>query len=343
MILVISSIADGHAREVLAALAKKGGAATLLDLACFPVQFKLTVGFEAEGGPAVRFDLPEQSLDLAGRHVVWWRRPQPLGLHAELRGQQHQQFALSEAHSALSGLWQLLDAYWINQPTRDEVASCKLYQLQVAREIGLRIPHTCVTNDPDVAARFIARRGAEHTVCKAFSGTEQAWRETRLVGQRELEVLDHVRFAPVIFQEYIPADADLRITVVGDQLFSAAIYSQETEYPVDFRMAMDQARIEAFALPPLVTVQLHALMARLGLVYGAIDMRRTPQGDYVFLETNSAGQWLFIEQRTAQPITEALATLMFEQDRHVEQPRQRAKQPRLARGSLQPQVSTVVS
>ena len=48
-------------------------------------------------------------------------------------------------------------------------------------------------------------------------------------------------------------------------------------------------------------------MAAFGLVYGAIDMRLTAEGEYVFLEVNPAGQWLFIEERTGQPITAAVA------------------------------------
>ena len=52
-------------------------------------------------------------------------------------------------------------------------------------------------------------------------------------------------------------------------------------------------------------------MHALGLVYGAIDMRLTPNGEYVFLEVNPAGQWLFIEQATGQPISAAIAEALI--------------------------------
>ena len=48
-------------------------------------------------------------------------------------------------------------------------------------------------------------------------------------------------------------------------------------------------------------------MERLGLVYGAIDLRRTPEGEHVFLEINTAGEFLFVEERTGQPIARAVA------------------------------------
>jgi hypothetical protein len=48
-------------------------------------------------------------------------------------------------------------------------------------------------------------------------------------------------------------------------------------------------------------------MDRLGLVYGAIDLRRTPEGEHVFLEVNTAGEFLFVQERTGLPIAEAVA------------------------------------
>ena len=64
-----------------------------------------------------------------------------------------------------------------------------------------------------------------------------------------------------------------------------------------------------------MTTALLALMRRLGLWYGAIDLRRAPDGEYVFLEINPAGQWLFVEYATDQPISHELATLLARLDR----------------------------
>jgi glutathione synthase/RimK-type ligase-like ATP-grasp enzyme len=176
------------------------------------------------------------------------------------------------------------------------------------------VPRTCITNDPAEASAFIASEGAERTIYKSFLGTEDAWRETRVLRPDECELLDNVRYAPVIFQEFIPAVVDLRVTVVGDDLFAAAIRSQETAYPHDFRMDLESAAIEPHALSDEVAARLMALMASFGLVYGAIDLRLTPDGEYVFLEVNPAGQWLFVELRTNQPITDALVDHLIAHD-----------------------------
>lgn len=71
----------------------------------------------------------------------------------------------------------------------------------------------------------------------------------------------------------------------------------------------------AYDLPDDLAARLRAYLDRLGLVYGAIDMRLTPDGRYVFLEVNPAGQWRFMEQRTGVPMTETFARLLIDHDR----------------------------
>jgi glutathione synthase/RimK-type ligase-like ATP-grasp enzyme len=75
-------------------------------------------------------------------------------------------------------------------------------------------------------------------------------------------------------------------------------------------MTMTGAEITECVLPDSVVAGLRRLMNTLGLVYGAIDLRLTPEGKYVFLEVNPAGQWLFVEQATQQPISDAIAGVL---------------------------------
>jgi glutathione synthase/RimK-type ligase-like ATP-grasp enzyme len=151
--------------------------------------------------------------------------------------------------------------------------------------------------------------GGRKVVFKAFLASIEEWRETRLVEPEDLERLDLVRYAPVIFQEYVNG-VDLRITVIGDRLFAAEIDARQSSYPVDMRMVIGEGTVRAVELPAAVQAALLALQRRLNLVYGAIDMRLTDDGQYYFLEVNPAGQWLFIEQRTGQPIAQAHADLL---------------------------------
>lgn len=314
MILVISHHRDEHAQSVMVELSRRGVATRMLDLARFPLELCLAMQYDGVGGNQFTFGCDDTGLDLADCGAVWWRRPQQPSVGAQVSRAAHQNFALSESHEALYGLWQSLNAFWINEPARDMVANRKAYQLKVAGELGFEIPQTLISNCPLAARDFVNRLGVGKVIYKAFSATEQDWRETRILRAEELDKLDNVKYAPVIFQSYIEADVDLRITIVGDRIFAAAIHSQDTSYKVDFRMDIAAAKVEAATLPSEVEAKLLALMRHLGLIYGAIDMRRRPDGSHVFLEINPAGQWLFIERQTGQKITEALAAKLEQQD-----------------------------
>jgi glutathione synthase/RimK-type ligase-like ATP-grasp enzyme len=310
VILVIASEQDEHAMAVLERLGRDGAPATLLDLSRFPQTLQLSMSYGCGGGRDFRLLTAVGDIPLSACQVIWWRRPQPFELHPQVINPSYRSFAYNECLEAFSGLWLALDAFWVNHPARDQEASHKPYQLKLAQEVGLEIPDTLITNSPEAARAFAERHGTEKTIYKSFSATEHHWRETRLLKSEELALLDRVRFAPVTFQEYVPAGLDLRVTMVGPDVFAAAIHSQESSYKVDYRMDMATSPVEPFELPTYVVERLHALMERLGLVYGAIDMRLTPDGRYVFLEINTAGQWLFVEERTRQPITATFARLL---------------------------------
>ena len=82
-----------------------------------------------------------------------------------------------------------------------------------------------------------------------------------------MDRLDLVRYAPVIFQEYVEG-VDLRITVVGDVVFAAEIDARKTSYPVDMRMVIGEAVVQATKLPSEVRQAVLTLSAGSGYAMG---------------------------------------------------------------------------
>jgi hypothetical protein len=326
-VLILAPPRDEHAIAVKRHLERLGNEAEVLDTSLFPEAARLAMRFRCCGnGRELRLDVQGRELQVDLYRSVWWRRPQPPALSDQMLKPSHRAFALNEIFEAMTGLWYCMDAGWVNDPARDQAAQRKAYQLKVAQQVGLRIPTTLMTNDPDEARKFVDARGYRRVVYKSFSSTEQEWRETRLLREEELHLLDHVRHAPVIFQHYVDARYDLRVTAVGDRLFPAAIHSQQTEYPADCRIDIGRAKIEAVEIPDDVEERLLELKRRLGLVYGAIDLRLTPSGDYVFFEINPGGQFMYIEGATGLPISAALADELARIDRAAERPAPREQE-----------------
>lgn len=309
MILVVSYPEEEHTALVTGHLARAGREVTQIDLSDFPAKCAMEAHWCNEENPNFLIEHGGGEVDLNAAKAVWWRRVRPFEVDASISQEQHRAFAHSETSQAVHGVLDSLQCPWINPREADAAAHHKPYQWTVARQLGLKLPRTLVTTQMQAAREFIEAIGTGKVVFKAFLASIQEWRETRLVEQEDIDRLELVRYAPVIFQEYI-SGVDLRITMIGESIFAAEIDARNTSYPVDMRMVVGEGKVSAVTLPDRIQTQLRNLMRRLNLVYGAIDMRRTDDGEYFFLEVNPAGQWLFVEQRTGQPIARALADLL---------------------------------
>ncbi len=311
MILAITHAGDDHAPLVLEALARLGAHVAVLDLADLPRAGRLTLSYGGAGqGAEVRLDgrPPIRAEEVT---AVWWRRPRPFAAAAGLRPADAA-FSSRQAGEAVMGLLATLGSAGVrlvNDPWRDEVASLKTHQLAAAERVGLALPPTLVTSDPDAAHAFLASCGTDGAVHKPLRPAEGDDRPTRRVGPADLARVDALRLAPVILQAFVPG-VDIRVTAVKDELFTAEIDARATSSPEDFRPVLAECRVAPCTLPDADADALRALVRVLDLSYAAIDLRRREDGSLVFLEINPGGQWGFVEQRTGQPITAALASLL---------------------------------
>ena len=321
MILIVSHPGDDHAAAVLGVTGSAGHPAALIDTSQFPTGLAIRSELTPDGarwwvrdtgtdgdGQGVWFDLGTAT-------AAWWRRPLPYQLDGALGGGAAQ-WAYQECHEAIAGMWAGLTATWINDPDLDERAAHKPYQLAVAARLGLPLPPTLISNDPHAVLDFAAANGAGNTIFKTFRATEEHWRETRLLGEAELEQISSVRFTPSIFQRRVDAVSDLRVIVIGEQIFATEIARGPDVRDVDYRLRMDSSTFTPVELPARWQRAVRELLDELGLVYGAIDLMRTVDGRLVFLEVNPSGEWLYVEQRTGEPITHAVAAELMRLDEH---------------------------
>ncbi len=309
MILAVTHRADEHARPVLDALDRQGAEVAVLDLAQLPARGRLALAYGGAGPRTIHLD-GGAPIDAARVRALWWRRPQPPEPPRGLP-RRRAEFGARQTLDAMAGLLGGLDpgTLLVNHPWRDDAAGQKTLQLAAAERAGLAVPPTLVTNDPEAARRFLAGRGRVGAVHKQLHATPDDWRRTRRVGPRGAAGLRDLRHAPRILQQRVPG-IDVRVTIVGDELFAADIDARRSSSPDDFRGFERQCRFSACRVPDREQAGLRRLMEDLGLAFAAIDFRRDADGRWWFLDLNPAGQWRFVERRTLQPITAALAALL---------------------------------
>src|SRR5690606_27287687 len=144
-----------------------------------------------------------------------------------------------------------------------------------------------------------------YTSCIVSQNNELLLIYTRKLTVSEIEnQAGSIRICPVFVQQYIPKAFELRVTIVGSQIFSCAIHSQSRVESAEDWRRLDASEIkhQVFRLPQEIEVKVRRLMKSLGLVYGAIDMIVTPAGDFYFLEINPNGHWHWIEHFTGLKI-----------------------------------------
>jgi glutathione synthase/RimK-type ligase-like ATP-grasp enzyme len=206
----------------------------------------------------------------------------------------------------------------MNAPAATARAEHKLLQLRYAQQLGFTVPPTLATNCPNAARRVVGPAAAiAKTVVGGkltIDGTDHAV-FTSAITAEDLNADDEILACPVIFQSRIDTEFDLRVTVVGNQVFAARIsLRNRTQHDLDWRRA-DPTRLiyERHVLPPELESKCTKLVAAMGLTYGALDFVVTPAGDHIFLELNPAGQWGWIEQVLGFPITNAILDRLTEE------------------------------
>lgn len=347
-VMIMSSFYEPNVNKVIEHLQTQAVKWFRFNTETFPLLARIDLRHSKDDGTYSVISFEGQQIDSRSVTSIWFRRQGefilPEGLTASERD-----FVESECKSFLGDFYNSLDGIWVNPRYHEAIATSKLYQQRVARELGMTTPRTLVTNDPHAVREFVeSTRG--RVLFKPNGGVPKAKQLTyasrvqaayaghfshepavdehstppeqfpvlfsQILTEDKMEMIDHVSSCPVIFQDYIEKQSELRITIVGDDVFAAEIHSQESDQTkVDFRefafLPKEQApRHTRFTLPPEVEAQLMNLMERLHLVFGCIDMIRTIDGQYVFLEINPSGQWGWIEHFTGFPITQALASLL---------------------------------
>lgn len=243
----------------------------------------------------------------AGFDAVWARR-----IQAPQRGEnvhpEDAEFVDRELLQYHSAIWNAIepDAFWVNPLTAIRPSESKLNQLRLAHAVGLPVPPTLVSNDPDDIRAFLARHAAGGAMYKGFfpaSWTDEDGRRlalpTREVRLEDLPPDAMLQSAPGIFQARVDKAYEIRLTMFGDYPLAARIDTGDHEAGAeDWRnMHITRVPMSPYTMPETVLEMVRLFMRRIGIVFGCFDFIVTPAGDHVFLEVNQAGQWLWVEQK----------------------------------------------
>jgi MvdC family ATP-grasp ribosomal peptide maturase len=303
--------------RVAEALSKRGVQPFRLDTDKFPIALQLQANLSNSGSNHT-LEYNDCSLNTEQVQAVWMRRIWQPDLGKDL-APQFQAACSTESLAVLDGFWDSLrGARWVDDLQRINAAENKLRQLRVASEVGLVIPRTIITNNPQEAREFFHQVKGKMVVklLRPLSYGMQAssfFMYTSAVKEEDLLDAETLRYCPAVFQEQIPKHQELRAVYVNGNLFVGALDASEyAESTQDWRHGTkDVLTWQLHQLPDQLIRCLDAFMARFGLVFGAFDFIKTPSGEYVFLEINPTGEWGMLERDLDYPIADAIADALL--------------------------------
>ena len=324
-ILIISHSKDVECTPmVVEAIQARGGATLCLNTDKFPSEEQVIFGNHQS--PCL---INQQGAhDLRTVSAVWNRRMRVGTDLAALLDQEYLAPSIDEATRTLLGFLGTTPAFVLDPVINVSSAGNKLLQLQLARGLGLTVPNTLITSDAEAVTHF-AEANQDSVIAKmqagfkVFRGGREHGIFTNTLSREDLADLSGLELCPMMFQASIPKKLELRVIVVGHQVYAAGVDSSanpetKEDWRRNGRALKDQW--QPFSLPAEVERGLLLLMDKLFLNYGAIDLILTPDDRYIFLEVNPVGEFFWLDRYAGFNISAGLAALLLgkAQRRHTD-------------------------
>jgi len=237
--------------------------------------------------------------------VVWIRRPEP-PLPNPKTSESDKKFASLEYRSfyhSIAYFLETLPVWCINKYSVARVMIQKSVQMRLACKCGLKTPATLMSNHPATVREFFARENSRN-ICKGF--TPHVWQKEGKMSVAITETFELTRdqlpndevltYAPAIYQERVPKEFDVRMVLMGNQIYSYALKNKKQA--LDWRQdaGLGHVTAEEIATPPDVEKGVMEFAQQSGLCFGSLDFGVDAQGQWWFLEINEQGQFLWLDQ-----------------------------------------------
>jgi len=315
-VLLIADPEDSEAALVEDALLRNSASVAWIDTADFPERIGMIATPDLSHPGWLEMD--GQLIDLGAVTAVYRRSPGVFGMDDAMSGPERR-FALMEAVQGVGGVLTNLQCTWVNHPARVADATYKPLQISVARQCGLPVPATLVTNVGEAARSFIASVG-DRVIYKPMSPgivAEQGRVKVLNATIVTKDLIDDVSVGKTAhtFQKFIEKRYDARVTVIGSVFFGVAIDAGTSDAFVDWRADYDALDYRVIDVPVDVRAGILAYLDRLGLSFTALDFSVDRAGKWWFLEANPNGLWAWLEERVSIPVSDAIARYLINEER----------------------------
>ncbi len=216
-----------------------------------------------------------------------------------------------EWNKTLLGIYSSLESKkWLNYYRDSYYAENKYKQYSIAKAIGFNTPSFICSNDKSFISNFL-----NDETRKVLKFMNQDFYKTgksdykgiyvNLLSSEGLSKFQEFGENPIVVQDYINKKYEVRYTIVGTMHFVCKIESQSSVIAnIDWRRYDLANTPHSIIEPPLcICEKVNQFMNEFNLNYGAMDFIIDENDNWFFLELNSMGQFLWIEDLTGLDIS----------------------------------------
>lgn len=239
---------------------------------------------------------------------VYYRAPTYLRETFNRSNDPEEQLKTSQWMSLFRNLMCIDGAVWINNPTSTFHAENKIIQLKIAEQIGFEIPETYILNNVSELPNdneYIIK--SLDTAIFSF-GAQEGFVYTNNTSYSELSV-SNLSLAPVVIQKNLSPKTDLRVTVVGQDIYAVKILINGDGVKGDWRKLKNKVSFVPIQLPLEEMEKCIRLVQELDLLYGAIDLVMY-KNTYFFIEINPTGEWAWLVDSANQKIYQSICNCL---------------------------------
>lgn len=190
----------------------------------------------------------------------------------------------------------LKKALWI--PDLNNTNVNKLQMLYEAKKAGLSVPDFLVTNSKKDLLSFVAKH--QQVITKAIGNFPGVYfgddflvnsSYTKVISKKFVENLPETFFVS-FFQKYVDKKQEFRVLYFNGTCYPVEILTQENDFSkIDSRVqGKENVRMQSTILAKEYENKLVKFMKNCNLIIGCIDVIKSFEGDYYFLEVNPVGQ-----------------------------------------------------
>lgn len=314
-ILIASALGDEHAYGPVTQILENKGQNVLLYLTdrVYAGEDILHVDLSEDGELSMSYN--DRRMEPQNIHAAWMRKIGSFSLPHLKADKARQQYVTNEIRYFHEALWDLYpEEVWLNSPDRMRKANRKLTQLMLAQSIGFEIPQTILgSNWTDIENELLV----DHSlmIVKMIRGVVSENDKIKSLYTHPLDknlvsrLREYTSPFPGLYQPFIAKNKEWRVTVVGEAVFAAAIYTDESAKD-DWRKHQQTSSVNFVReeFPDEAAARCLDFLGKTGLRFGAFDFIEDPEGRLIYLECNPNGQYGWLEEALGFPVSQAIAS-----------------------------------